>query len=95
MAAKSVVPLKFASVVSLASGVTFPFVTPSSRNFRMCARPLSSSAWFVSRTIVLKPAAADTCAMPAPINPQPSTPTVLTLIVATFACPNVQLATLN
>ena len=46
----------------------------------MRPRPFFSTSSFTSRTIVLKPAAADTCAMPAPINPQPSTPTVLIAI---------------
>ena len=39
--------------------------------------PSSSTSSLTSSTIVLNPAAADTCAMPAPISPHPTTPTVL------------------
>ena len=46
-------PDRLPSVVSRASAVTFPFATPSSRNFLMRPSPLSRSASFTSRTIVL------------------------------------------
>ena len=46
----------------------------------MRASPLASTSWFTSSTMVLKPAAADTCAIPAPINPQPNTPTVFIVV---------------
>src|SRR5688572_30505306 len=75
-----VVPVRLASVVVLASSVTLPFATPSVRNFSIRPRPFFSTSSLTSRTMVLKPAAADTCAMPAPINPQPNTPTVLIAI---------------
>src|SRR3954469_10838009 len=74
-ASNVVVPDRFASVVSRASVVTFPFATPSSRNFLTRPSPLFSRMSSTSRTTVLYPAAAHTCAMPEPINPQPSTPT--------------------
>src|SRR5688572_27550175 len=75
-----VVPVRLPSVVFLASSVALPFETPSARNFSIRPRPFFSTSSFTSRTMVLNPAAADTCAMPAPINPQPNTPTVLIAI---------------
>ena len=42
--------------------------------------PLASTSSFTSSTIVSNPAAAETCAIPPPINPHPNTPTVLIAI---------------
>ena len=42
----------------------------------MRASPLASTSSFTSSTIVSNPAAAETCAIPPPINPHPNTPTV-------------------
>ena len=52
-ASNVVVPDRLPSVVSRASAVTFPFATPSSRNFLMRPSPLSRNASSTSRTIVL------------------------------------------
>src|SRR5688500_18846415 len=75
-----VVPVRLPSVVFLASSVTLPFATPSVRNFSIRPRPFFSTSSFTSRPMLLNPAAANTCALPAPLNPQPNTPTVLIAI---------------
>src|SRR5712691_8859928 len=76
MPMNAVVPERLPSVVSRASPVTLPFATPSSRNFLIRPSPLLRATSSTSRTIVLYPAAAHTCAMPDPIRPHPNTPTV-------------------
>src|SRR3954454_8900700 len=80
-----VVPDRFPSVVCLASAVTLPLSTPSLRNFSIRPMPFFRNGSSTSRTIVLYPDAAQTCAIPDPINPQPSTPTVVICIAA--PCP--------
>src|SRR5262249_12278533 len=83
-ASNEVVPDKLPSVVSRASAVTFPFVTPSSRNFLRRPTPFSRICPFPSRPFVLYPAAAQPSAIPDPIKPQPSTPTVRICIPVLF-----------
>ena len=78
----SVVPLMFASTLSRSSAVTFPFATPSSRNFRIRPRPLSRVGLSTSRTHVRSPAWALTCAIPEPMRPHPTTPTVFNAAIA-------------
>ena len=47
------------------------------RGFSMPAKPRSHNSSVTSRTITSQPALAAVCAIPAPIRPQPSTPTLL------------------
>ena len=57
-----------------------------SRNVSMRASPLASASSFTSSTIVWNPDAAETCAIPPPINPHPSTPIVF-IVTAPFPGP--------
>src|SRR5262245_52967932 len=76
-----VVPERLPSVRSLSCGVTLPLSTPPVRNLSIRDKPFLRRESSTSRTIVLYPAAADTCAIPAPMRPQPRTPTVLICIL--------------
>src|SRR5215471_12550789 len=76
-ASRLVAPLIRPSVSSFAGASILALATSASRFFLMLPRPLSSSAWLASTTVVGKPAWAETCAMPAPMRPHPMTPTVL------------------
>lgn len=71
-----VVPVMRASTACLASSVTLPRATPPSRNSATAARPASTRDASVSRATTSRPEAANTCAIPAPIVPRPSTPTL-------------------
>src|SRR5215510_7205201 len=79
-ASRLVAPLIRPSVSSFAGASILALATSASRFFLMLPRPLSSSAWLASTTVVGKPAWAETCAMPAPMRPHPMTPTVLIAI---------------
>ena len=54
----------------------FSLVTCRSSCLAIPARPFSAAARLTSASSTWKPAAADTCAIPAPICPAPMTPTV-------------------
>src|SRR5581483_5735129 len=71
-----VVPLRRART---ASGFSFkvPFSANFPSDFSIPANPLSRYFCSTSSTVTSNPAIAATCAMPDPINPQPSTPTFL------------------
>src|ERR1039458_5260748 len=51
-------------------------------DFSIPAKPLSRNFCSCSSTTTSKPAVAATCAMPEPINPQPSTPTFLISMIS-------------
>src|SRR5713226_1864410 len=76
-----VVPFNRARISSFCCGVIPPFSTGRSANFAsdfsIPAKPLSRYFCSTSSTVTSNPAVADTCAMPEPIRPQPSTPTFL------------------
>ena len=57
-----------------------PFSTPLPRILAIDALPFSAISRLMSAISTLQPASAATCAMPAPIWPVPSTPTVLNSI---------------
>src|SRR5664279_2977753 len=84
----SVVPFSRDCAAAFCSVVMPPFSTPRStsraRDFSIPAKPLSRNFWSCSSTTTSKPAVAATCAMPEPINPQPSTPTFLISIIASL-----------
>jgi hypothetical protein len=71
-----VVKLMRASAASRCSVVAFAFSMALSNDLPIAARALAQSSAETSLTIVLYPLAAHTCAMPEPIRPPPSTPTV-------------------
>mmetsp|Transcript_20265 Transcript_20265/g.63033 ORF Transcript_20265/g.63033 Transcript_20265/m.63033 type:complete len:447 (+) Transcript_20265:1579-2919(+) len=74
----SVKPVMFASWQSLAKGARLLRLTFLSSDAAICASPRARPAGAVSLSITWKPLVAETCAMPAPIKPAPSTPIVLT-----------------
>src|SRR4029079_13814467 len=73
--ASSVVPSSRERTSALRSGVTFPFSTPLVRKRSMLPRPFFRKPSSTSRTSTWYPASAQTCAMPEPMSPQPTTPT--------------------
>src|SRR5262249_37501106 len=79
-ASRLVAPFRRPSVSSLARASILALATSASRFFLMLPRPLSSSAWLASTTVVGKPAWAETCAMPAPMSPHRMRPRVLLAI---------------
>src|SRR5262245_27108053 len=60
----------------MSAAASFPLSTPPWRNLRIAPMPFSRSAGEISRTTVANPAWALTCAMPLPMSPQPTTPTL-------------------
>jgi hypothetical protein len=68
-----------ASTASRFSGVVFLRFTPSSRMPRDRSLPRSAASWSRSISTTSMPASAATWAMPAPIIPAPSTPSLRTL----------------
>ena len=54
-----------------------PFSTARSSCLRILPSPESSFSWLTSRTTTSYPDWADTCAIPCPMRPQPTTPTFL------------------
>src|SRR4051812_13831094 len=73
----SVTKRRFPSVVSRSSVVTLPRSIPLARVFSIDWRDFAQRSADTSRTVVGKPAAAHTWAMPLPIRPPPITPTFL------------------
>ncbi len=59
------------------SGVMLPFSANFASDFSIPAKPRSHKSCVTSRTMTSHPAAAAVWAMPEPISPQPSTPTLL------------------
>src|SRR5882724_5398630 len=76
-AAKSVTGFSRASTCGFSASVNFPFFTSRSRFFPIVSIPRCRKLSCTSRKITLYPARANTCAMPFPIVPAPSTATVL------------------
>src|ERR1700685_843835 len=76
-----VVPFSRARISSFCCAVIPPFSTGRSANlakdFSIPTNPLSRYFYSTSSTVTSNPAVAQTCAMPDPISPQPSTPTLL------------------
>src|SRR5438309_1601970 len=68
-------------VATRASSVSFPFSIAFASDFSMLARARAADGSSTSRTIVLKPFSAATCAIPEPISPPPSTPTVAIVVM--------------
>jgi len=71
----SVMKLSLLRVASRCSGVIFSFFTAFARDLSTLARDFSLRLSEISRTIVWHPVIAQTCAIPLPISPPPSTPT--------------------
>src|SRR5260221_520918 len=76
MRPRSVVPFNRPRTSALRSGVTLPFSTPLARKRSMLPRPFFRKPSSASRTRTWYPASAHTCAMPEPIKPHPTTPTL-------------------
>src|SRR5579859_1994648 len=76
-AAKSVTGFSRASTCGFSASVNFPFFTSRSRFLPIVSIPRCRKLSCTSRKITLYPARANTCAMPFPIVPAPSTATVL------------------
>ena len=75
--ARSVVKVIFPMTAALSSSVILPFSTALPRNLSILPLPLARAASSTSRTTTSYPACAAICAMPDPMRPQPTTPTVL------------------
>ena len=71
-----VVPFSRLRICPFAASVIVPFSTNRFRFFSMPLSPFSTSSAFTSRTVVSNPATATTCAIPEPISPHPTTPTL-------------------
>ena len=72
----AVVPFNRPRISPCTAAVIVPFSANRAKFFSMPFNPLSTRSGFTSRTTVSKPAAAHTCAIPEPINPHPTTPTL-------------------
>ncbi len=72
---RSVVKLRRARVSSRSSAVILPRSAALERELCSRVRPISSASPVVSATLTSRPLRAHTSAMPAPIWPQPTTPT--------------------
>src|SRR5207249_11998254 len=70
-----------AQVASRSAAVSFLRSTARARLVWIRARPLSRNDWLTSITTTLYPFLAITSAMPEPISPQPTTPTVLICMI--------------
>ena len=70
------------SVSVRACSVSFPFSIALASDFSMLARARAADASSTSRTMVLNPFTAATCAMPEPMSPPPSTPTVAIVVIS-------------
>ena len=68
-------------IASASSCSSLPFSTARASCLSIFPMPLSSASWSASRTTTSQPAWAQICAIPWPIRPQPSTPTLLISIV--------------
>ena len=71
---RSVVNRSRPTAASRSSSVSFPDATPRSSDRSTRAWPASAAAASISLTMTSSPARADTSAIPAPINPEPTTP---------------------
>ena len=76
----SVVPRRRARIASRSPFSSRCRATARSSRSSIACRPRCSVASSTSRTIVSRPAVAVTCAIPPPIRPQPTTPTLRTCI---------------
>jgi hypothetical protein len=72
-----VVPRMRPRISACCSGVMLPFSANFARDFSIPEKPRSHNSSVTSRTTTSQPAAAAVWAMPEPISPQPSTPTLL------------------
>ena len=77
----------FARAASRAAASSLPFSTARAIEPSMRERPLRPRSSVTSRTRVSYPAFAATSAMPAPMSPAPSTPTLSIFIVTLRAIP--------
>src|SRR6516162_1203773 len=74
-------------VSAFCSAVICPFSANLPSDFSMDARPFFSSSSDTSRTTTGKPAAAATWAIPEPIRPQPTTPTLrISIAIRSLTC---------
>src|SRR6266404_2288258 len=71
-----VVPFNRPRISPFIASVIVPFSAKRFRFFSMPLSPLSTNSALISRTTVSNPAAAATCAIPEPISPHPTTPTL-------------------
>src|SRR6186713_2072305 len=75
-AASSPADESFACAAVRSSPVSLPLATRRSRLLSMVASPLASAEAWISTSTTSKPDCAATCAMPLPIVPAPTTPTL-------------------
>src|SRR5262249_19311330 len=81
-----VLPRNLAVIWSLASRESLPFSTDFASCFLIPSRPFVSNWSETSTTVTSRSACAQTCAMPEPINPQPSTPTLFIFMRRDLQC---------
>src|SRR5437016_85229 len=81
-----VVPLSRPRISRFAASVIVPFSASRFRFLSMLLSPLSSNSALTSHTTVGNPDAAATCAMPDPIRPHPTTPTLRIAIFSSWKC---------
>ena len=84
-APRSVVKVRVSSVRSRASGEIFPFSMSRESDRSMALRARAHSASSSSRRMVRCPCCAATWAMPAPMSPPPTTPTVPEWVIPQYA----------
>src|ERR1700733_185209 len=73
----AVVPFNRPRISLFCASVIVPFSTNRAKFLSIPFKPFSTTSGATSRTTVSNPAAAQTCAIPDPINPHPTTPTFL------------------
>src|SRR5699024_6593661 len=73
---REVVKVMRASIAARSSSLIFPLPTARERDLSTWPRPRSHASWSISTPTTLKPARANTSAIPAPIVPSPTTPTL-------------------
>src|SRR5699024_1398122 len=73
---REVVKVRRASIAARSSSLSFPLPTARESDLSTWPRPRSHASWSLSTPTTLKPARANTSAIPAPIVPSPTTPTL-------------------
>ncbi|MCY1562108.1 hypothetical protein D9M68_994550 [compost metagenome] len=80
-----VLPLMRASALALSASVSFSFLISRSRLPATVATPFCTAASLMSTITTLRPTTAQAWAMPLPMVPAPTMPTVLMLILSSSA----------